>query len=384
MTVPITSIWRNVQNTSSKMPDICTLAAPQGDGMQLCMKDHFSSLLLGGSISNTIIELLLLALPFSCIAFFSDETLTASDSMRFSEVAIFMVVASTVRRVYNAYLEAVFFTFPDYRTQPVCEHRLKKAKDLCGGDLEQVEKIDKHDKLTLLSQFFLNFGVYFLLPGFYPVASGIDSEQPLREKFVRLLLNHYILSFGMYWAHRCLHTIPWLWRNIHSFHHWARHPLSRNTYEGHWADNFANAIFGHVFAQILVPLDRPTYWFSRLFRILESLEKHSGISCAYNLAHSAQQIFPFAQMPHHHDWHHEGFKVSNYTFSSIGGVWDCIFGTRRNGRYQANNSSAATQRDLENINEKLDLPKWFSPVLPLVFLSVSVALKFANEDFWNL
>ena len=24
-------------------------------------------------------------------------------------------------------------------------------------------------------------------------------------------------------------------------------------------------------------------------------------------------------MPHHHDWHHEGHKGCNYTFSSIGG-----------------------------------------------------------------
>ena len=49
-----------------------------------------------------------------------------------------------------------------------------------------------------------------------------------------------------------------------------------NTYEDHWADNFGNAIVGHLFAQILVPLDNPTFWFSRIFRILESLEKHSS------------------------------------------------------------------------------------------------------------
>ena len=49
-----------------------------------------------------------------------------------------------------------------------------------------------------------------------------------------------------------------------------------NTYEDHWADNFGNAIVDHLFAQILVPLDNPTFWFSRIFRILESLEKHSG------------------------------------------------------------------------------------------------------------
>ena len=29
----------------------------------------------------------------------------------------------------------------------------------------------------------------------------------------------------------------------------------RTTYQDHWFDNFGNAIVGHLFAQILVPLD---------------------------------------------------------------------------------------------------------------------------------
>ena len=82
-----------------------------------------------------------------------------------------------------------------------------------------------------------------------------------------------------------------------------RHPLSRNTYQDHWLDNLGNAIVGHVCAQIFVPLDHDMFWLSRVFRVLESLEKHSGVSCRYNVA---QRWLPYAQMPHHHDWHHEG------------------------------------------------------------------------------
>lgn len=65
---------------------------------------------------------------------------------------------------------------------------------------------------------------------------------------------------------------------------------------------------GEVAAQILIPLDPACFWFSRLFRIMESLEKHAGVSGSTNLAHTAQRWLPFAQMPHHHDWHHEGKK----------------------------------------------------------------------------
>ncbi len=62
--------------------------------------------------------------------------------------------------------------------------------------------------------------------------------------------------------------------------------------------------------------------------ILECFLSLPPSSCYLNLAHQTQRWLPFAQMPHHHDWHHEGHKSCNFTFSSIGGVWDCAFGTR--------------------------------------------------------
>ena len=55
---------------------------------------------------------------------------------------------------------------------------------------------------------------------------------------------------------------------------------------------------------------------------------------------------PWAQMPHHHDWHHEGHKGCNYTFSSVGGLWDCLFGTRKVGRHPP---AAETPRDREAV-----------------------------------
>jgi len=113
-----------------------------------------------------------------------------------------------------------------------------------------------------------------------------------------------------------------------------------------------NAIAGHGFAQVLVPLDRGMFWFSHIFRILESLEKHSGVSCYFNIAHSLQRWLPFAQMPHHHDWHHEGHKSCNYTFTSIGGVWDCIFGTRKAGRASELRAEHITRYDVSHSKDK--------------------------------
>jgi len=346
----------------------------------LNVTDHFSSLLFGGSVGNTVLEFVLLVAPYTMPFILGKESpiFHIEENIPFQELATFFIICAFIRRIYNAYLEAVFFSFPILRTQSLSEHRLKKKRDLMGRDIEQLEQLDRHDKGTMLSQFVLNFGLYFILPGFYPAAAEEGKEQTLQERFVRLLLNHYIMSFGMYWAHRSLHVVPFLWRNVHSFHHYAKHPLSRNTYEDHWFDNFFNAIIGHTFAQILIPLDRPTFYFSRIFRILESLEKHSGVSCGFNIAHSMQQWLPFAQMPHHHDWHHEGFKGSNFTFSSVGGLWDCLFGTRKGGRYTANNMYAATREDKSKNCNIFDLPKWFSPVYPLIGVTVAVCLKLKN------
>ena len=129
------------------------------------------------------------------------------------------------------------------------------------------------------------------------------------------------------------------------------------------------------------------FWFSRVLRICESLEKHSGVilntgrgldkrsiqfklfifrwAALSTLSTLCSDGFPLPrylhrcfqgiyrgrttsdhqlhhhhghhhlhhghhlhhlQMPHHHDWHHEGHKGCNYTFTSLGGLWDCKIG----------------------------------------------------------
>ncbi|CAK9050394.1 Very-long-chain aldehyde decarbonylase GL1-10 (Protein GLOSSY 1-10) [Durusdinium trenchii] len=285
--------------------------------------------LLSGDLSLTLLELITLGglAAFACVR--PEEKVNVEGSWSLKELTAFLCTKAVVTRIYNTYLEAIFFSFPEFRTQPSRDHALKNKKDLCGRDMMELQTIIYHDRLTLLSQFAFNVGLYYAIPGYYPAQAVVA---PLHQRALRLVGNHYLLSFGMYWMHRALHVVPWLWDKIHSYHHWAKHPLSRNTYDDHWLDNLGNAVIGHFCAQVLLPLDRGSFWLSHLFRIFESLEKHSGVSCGFNLAHQMQRFLPFAQMPHHHDWHHEGHKGSNYTFTSMGGLWDCVFGTRKVGR----------------------------------------------------
>lgn len=191
--------------------------------------DHFSSLLFGGSAADTLCEITLLLAPFAAVLTLGASAADVASSMPLSELATFFCVASVVRRVYNAYLEAVWFGCPEYRTQPPKEHQLKSGrKDLCGRELAQLQVLGWHNKMTMLTQFALSFGTYYALPGFYPAAISTGEEaQPMPERCLRLILNHYVMALGMYWGHRALHSNKWLWTHIHSIHHWAKHPLSR-------------------------------------------------------------------------------------------------------------------------------------------------------------
>lgn len=349
----------------------------------LSFREHFSSLLLSGHWGLTLIELGTLSSVSIAAALLPPERVNVVGSMPLREVATFLWTKAAVARLYNAYCEAIFFTFPQFRTQPTREHALKSKKDLCGRQQRELDIIVSHDRLTLLSQFVFNIGVYYALPGYYPAAAGVAA--PWHERGLRLLANHYLMSFSMYWMHRALHVVPWLWEKVHSYHHWAKHPLSRNTYQDHWLDNLGNAIVGHGFSQILIPLDRSTFWFSQMFRIFESLEKHSGVSCYFNVAHSAQRWLPFAQMPHHHDWHHEGHKSCNYTFTSIGGVWDCIFGTRVAGRAKELRPEHTTRFDVSQVSSKhrprgkglLDHP--LVALAPVITVGILAVAKLNNE-----
>jgi len=268
-------------------------------------------------------------------------------------------------------LEACYFKFPQYRTQGPQDHALMNKMDVCGRNLEQLRHLVAHDRMTMLSQFVFSLAIYFAIPGYYPARMTWHADA-LVMRIGKLILNHYVMSFGMYWGHRAYHQNPFLWKYLHSVHHYARHPLSRNTYEDHWLENLVNHVAGHFAAQILVPLSHDMFWFSHIFRILESLEKHSGISCYLNLAHQlSMSIFPFAQMPHHHDWHHEGHKACNFTFSSLGGFWDGVFKTRKHGRCEG--TTQATRHDVRQmgVKEWQSARGWINEPLPVLLPSIA-------------
>ena len=86
--------------------------------------------------------------------------------------------------------------------------------------------------MTLFSTFALDVLMYYAIPGFFPAAPVPGTGKSWFVRLYEIMINHYVLSFAMYWMHRACHVVPWLWKYVHSIHHWANHPLSRATYEG--------------------------------------------------------------------------------------------------------------------------------------------------------
>ena len=314
-----------------------------------------------------------LVLGLLVAGFATDRFDNPGAAVRLRHVAVYYFAAACVRHAYHEYLEWAYFAFPEKRTQK--DAKVREGRDLMGRTDDEQELIEWHDRLTALSTFALLVGGYVAWGEKLYVDVAPRPDIPAYW-MLRVLAHHYALSFGMYWAHRYLHVNTFLWRHVHSLHHYAKTPLARTTYMDHWFDNFFNAVISEFAALLVAPLPFGLLVASRLFRICESLEKHSGLSGWLNLVHSAQQVLPFAQMPHHHDWHHEGHKGSNYTFASLGGLWDVLFETRHQGRAAGHAAPGATRRDAFQIATGKRRPriKWDHPlVTPLPLLAFFAA-----------
>lgn len=242
-------------------------------------------------------------------------------------LAVYMTISLIVNFTYTTWLKFIHETHPEDRVYTV--RQVKKNEDPCGRTIEQLRSLEWHNIGTTLSDYLFAIGSWYLNAQiFWPAFISVKPLNPAAE-LCYAILHLYILSFFMYWAHRFYHENDFLWKNLHSVHHWAYRPQAHNTFEDHWLENTINALVGNYLAQYLFPLGPTTFHFVRLLRLLESLEKHSGLVGWWNIAYSLQSLFPGSQQPKHHDFHHSGNKCCNYSFSAIGGIWDTIFGTRK-------------------------------------------------------
>eukprot|EP01122_Echinamoeba_exundans_P008023 TRINITY_DN257_c0_g2_i1.p1 TRINITY_DN257_c0_g2~~TRINITY_DN257_c0_g2_i1.p1 ORF type:complete len:274 (-),score=48.50 TRINITY_DN257_c0_g2_i1:1114-1935(-) len=214
---------------------------------------------------------------------------------------------------YNAFLFTLMYS-------PKAASYFEKWKIL-PADQKPSERLLKKSIIDMIISHVVIFPVstWYLVPflqkrGIYHLGDLPSLKELLRDFAVTALLNDTLF----YWAHRFLHSHPWIYKNFHSQHH-------RFTATIGIASEFASPVES-IFANLLPTLvglwicksHAVTVCLWLFIRILETVDAHSG----YDFPWSPFKL-PFLLGPKAHDWHHS----HNRGVFGVFKFWDWIMGT---------------------------------------------------------
>lgn len=204
------------------------------------------------------------------------------------------------------------------------------------------------------------FLCYYLLPTI--VQSRTFSSESSSVRFPSLLPSplSFLYQFSnfliweeilFYFSHRLFHTVPYLFRNIHMFHHTYSAPFG------------IAAIYAHPLEHLVsnvVPVSAGSVWLMLIHihylpsSYLYLLDGHIAITTIWIMAailstmtsHSGYCI-PGMETPYFHDWHHENGK-ENFGVLQI---LDAVFGTDKLFRKFEKDGKIRVPRDQEQRNK---------------------------------
>jgi sterol desaturase/sphingolipid hydroxylase (fatty acid hydroxylase superfamily) len=125
----------------------------------------------------------------------------------------------------------------------------------------------------------------------------------------------------LYWYHRALHRVDWLWRGLHQMHHSAE---SLETLGANYLHPLDTVMFTTWAVLVFFPilgLDPEAGAIASAFLAFNSAFQHANIRTPRWLGYVIQR-------PESHGIHHER-GVHAYNYSDLP-VWDMVFGTLRN------------------------------------------------------
>ena len=154
-----------------------------------------------------------------------------------------------------------------------------------------------------------------------PEAGSTDGLWPGSwPMMLQVVLGLFIAEFGLYWAHRLAHEIPYIWR-FHAVHHSVTRLWFINTGRFHFVDS----IFSILLSQpLLFLLGAPM----EVFLWVSAFTAFVGILTHANIEARTGPLNFVLNTPGLHRWHHSMDLVegnSNYGENLM--VWDLIFGT---------------------------------------------------------
>jgi sterol desaturase/sphingolipid hydroxylase (fatty acid hydroxylase superfamily) len=151
------------------------------------------------------------------------------------------------------------------------------------------------------------------------------AQIPMRTRF---LLTLIVGDFGVYWAHRWAHEIPWLWR-FHAIHHSAKQMDWLVNNRAHFVDMVYTRICG-LSLLFLLGLAQPMgdqidlliVWYTIFGRVWSAVI-HANVRWRFGIL---EQVIA---TPAFHHWHHtnDDEKYINKNYAAIFPAMDILFGT---------------------------------------------------------
>lgn len=155
-----------------------------------------------------------------------------------------------------------------------------------------------------------------LAQGFSRVYWDLEGNGGVPWLLVSTLLYFAFTETCVYWAHRWLHTVPFLYKHVHHIHHQWKVPTSWVSMAFHPLDSFLQAVPNYVFI-MLVPLHGYVYVGTMVMVALWSVIIHDRVSFVR---------WKLINYTDHHTVHHWCYDFNYGQFTTI---WDRIMGSYR-------------------------------------------------------
>jgi len=229
-------------------------------------------------------------------------------------------------------LEFLFFSFPSLRISSRISNKSRNGRPMLPPEFQS----DKWQywRWAIATQILVVL-LAFTSSDLLTLRVDLRTDSNTIISPIQVALNLVSLSlasdFGLYWAHRLLHS-DWLWRTVHSIHHRVREPTASSVLYIHPIDTIMQQGIPMTMAILLVSPDLASYYIFLVFHLTETTCFHSGLR-----ENILTQILFFHWLPgrasiEHHDQHHWYSGHAGHVNNLGEGfwIWDQIFRTRLN------------------------------------------------------
>lgn len=137
---------------------------------------------------------------------------------------------------------------------------------------------------------------------------------------IQVLMGLVVAEFGLYWAHRLAHEVPFIWR-FHAVHHSVIRLWIINTGRFHFLDSLFSICMGiAILLAFGAPLEVITW--------LSAITAYIGMLTHCNVDMKFKYLSYVLNTPGLHRWHHSrDVREGNKNYGENFMIWDHIFGT---------------------------------------------------------